>query len=224
MGRPLASGWLGLAAGGRADTTIVLLDCSPSMQQQGDAAPISKLDAGRRRLAETLATLGSSRWVLIERALPRRLASWTRRKTSRSSPCTGPTSAEADLPAMLEAARDYIKANRAGRTEISDLLRTSARTIGMPTAGRGTPSAAVSSNCRRGSASISWRILKRARQPGRARDRCPPATVGQQAELLVSLLLLREGNKNDKATVPVGFEIDGARTEVNVEMTGPQYG
>ena len=33
-------------------------------------------------------------------------------------PCTGPTSAEADLPAMLQAARDYIQANRTGRTEI----------------------------------------------------------------------------------------------------------
>src|SRR5271163_923372 len=33
VGRPLASGVLGLAGGGRADTTIVLLDCSPSMQQ-----------------------------------------------------------------------------------------------------------------------------------------------------------------------------------------------
>src|SRR5580658_7057218 len=35
VARPLASGWLGLAAGGQADTTIVLLDRSPSMQQTG---------------------------------------------------------------------------------------------------------------------------------------------------------------------------------------------
>src|SRR5262245_26455570 len=33
VSRPLASGWIGFAAGGRADTTIVLLDRSPSMQQ-----------------------------------------------------------------------------------------------------------------------------------------------------------------------------------------------
>src|ERR1700749_1164149 len=33
VSRPLASGWLGLAAGSRADTTIVLLDRSPSMEQ-----------------------------------------------------------------------------------------------------------------------------------------------------------------------------------------------
>ena len=33
VSRPLAGGWLGLTAGGRADTTIVVLDRSPSMQQ-----------------------------------------------------------------------------------------------------------------------------------------------------------------------------------------------
>ena len=32
VSRPLASGWLGLAGGGRADTTLILLDRSPSMQ------------------------------------------------------------------------------------------------------------------------------------------------------------------------------------------------
>ena len=37
VSRPLASGWLGLAAGGRPDTTIILLDRSPSMQQAGVA-------------------------------------------------------------------------------------------------------------------------------------------------------------------------------------------
>src|ERR1700681_4268638 len=35
VSRPLTGGWLGLVAGGRADTTIVLLDRSPSMEQSG---------------------------------------------------------------------------------------------------------------------------------------------------------------------------------------------
>src|SRR5947208_12090501 len=32
VSRPLASGWLGRATGGRPDTTVILLDRSPSMQ------------------------------------------------------------------------------------------------------------------------------------------------------------------------------------------------
>src|SRR5215469_752999 len=71
VSRPLAGGWLGLAGGGRADTTIVVLDRSPSMQQGAAGAGGSKLDTGRRQLAQTLATLGSSRWVLIESATNR---------------------------------------------------------------------------------------------------------------------------------------------------------
>ena len=59
VSRPLASGWLGLAAGGQADTTIILLDRSPSMQQAGAGAAASKLETGRQQLAATLATLGS---------------------------------------------------------------------------------------------------------------------------------------------------------------------
>src|SRR6185312_12441649 len=43
IARPLASGWLGFAAGGQADTTIILLDRSPSMQQRGAGTGESKL-------------------------------------------------------------------------------------------------------------------------------------------------------------------------------------
>src|SRR6516162_5579360 len=68
VSRPLVSGWLGRVAGGRPDTTIILLDRSPSMRQQAPGTLISKLDAGRRQLARTLEVLGSSRWVLIESA------------------------------------------------------------------------------------------------------------------------------------------------------------
>src|SRR5436309_2177034 len=60
--RPLTGGWLGRAAGGRPDTTILLVDRSPSMQQRGLGADGSKLETGRRRLARTLRTIGSSRW------------------------------------------------------------------------------------------------------------------------------------------------------------------
>ena len=57
VSRPLSGGWLGLAAGGRADTTIVVLDRSPSMQQVGADARGSKLATGLRQLVATLETL-----------------------------------------------------------------------------------------------------------------------------------------------------------------------
>src|SRR5947207_4710868 len=66
VSRPLAGGWLGRAGGGRPDTTIILLDRSPSMRQQGPGTVVSKLEAGRRQLARTLGVIGSGRWVLVE--------------------------------------------------------------------------------------------------------------------------------------------------------------
>src|SRR3954447_11977445 len=117
VSRPLAGGWLGRAGGGKPDTTIILLDRSPSMRQQTAGTVISKLDAGRHQLARTLPVLGSGRWVLIE--------STTNVAHEIESPAdlvklasTEPTGTTADLPAMLEAARDYIRTIQSGRTEI----------------------------------------------------------------------------------------------------------
>src|SRR5262245_59293603 len=117
VSRPLASGWLGLTAGGRADTTIILLDRSPTMQQRDSSASISKLFTGRTQLAQALSMLGSSRWVLIDSATnkARELESPA---ALNNLPTTEPVSASADLPSMLQTAHDYIQANRSGRTEI----------------------------------------------------------------------------------------------------------
>src|SRR5271156_5398490 len=100
VSRPLSGGWLGLTAGGRADTTIVVLDRSPSMQQVGADARGSKLETGVRQLVSTLETLGSARWVLIDSNTdkPRELDKIADLLTT---PGATPSSASADLPAML---------------------------------------------------------------------------------------------------------------------------
>jgi len=217
VSRPLAGGWLGLTAGGRADTTIILLDRSPSMQQVGSDARGSKLETGRRQLVQTLETLGSARWVLIESttAKPRELESVADLLTS---PDTGPASASADLPAMLLAARDYIKANKAGRTEIwicSDLRENDWNAesgrwqvlrdgfIELPQGVRfhllAYPQTAP------GNLSVRVTDVRRRK-------------TGDQAEVLLTLRLAREGGADDKESVPVQFEIDQARSEVSVEL------
>src|SRR3954468_23918976 len=65
VSRPLASGWVGLAGGGKTDTTIILLYRSPSMQQQAAGSGESKLQTGRQQLVQILSTLSSNRYVLI---------------------------------------------------------------------------------------------------------------------------------------------------------------
>jgi len=104
VARPLASGWLGWAAGTKADTTLVLLDRSPSMQQTSASGGLSKLETARAQLASTLATLGSNRWLLIDglNPQPREL---TGPKQLADAALAEPLSTPADLPTLLEQAR-----------------------------------------------------------------------------------------------------------------------
>lgn len=238
ISRPLASGWLGLTAGGRADTTIILLDRSPSMRQQGNGTVVSKLEAGRQQLARTLNMLGSARWVLIESTsnVPREIES---PDALLHLPSAEPTSASADLPAMLQAARDYIQANKSGRTEIwicSDIRQNdwnaeSGRWQALRDAflefSQGIrfhllayPDVAT------GNVSVRVTNVRRLQ-------------TSDSAELLVSLKLMQEGADTNptrergiedntpsltrRVSIPVTIEIEGARSEVTVEMTGATF-
>jgi hypothetical protein len=222
ISRPLMSGWFGRVVAGRPDTTIILIDRSPSMRQQGPGTVVSKLDAGRHQLAQTLEVLGSGRWVLIESTsnVPQEIESPAALLRLAS---VEPASTSADLPAMLEAARDYIRVNRPGRTEIwicSDLRQNDWNTD-----------------------SARWQALRESflefPQGARIHLLAYPDVAGGNvavrvtnvrrletadgAELRLSLKLLREGNADTKLSVPVQFEIEGARSEFTVEMDGPTF-
>lgn len=220
VARPLASGWLGLAAGGQTDTTLILLDRSPSMQQRGQGTGESKLETGKHQLIQALQTLGSSRWVLIESAThePHELE---KPAALANLPNAGAASSSSDLPTMLQSAYDYMRGNQAGRTEIwicSDLREND----WTPESGR-------------------WSTLRDAllELPQSVRIHLlaypqPPATntsirvtnvrrlvSSEGVELLVSVKLSRQGFDDGKATIPVEFDIEGARSTVNVEVNGP---
>jgi hypothetical protein len=222
VSRPLISGWLGRVAGGRPDTTIILLDRSPSMRQQSPGTVISKLDAGRQQLARTLAVLGSGRWVLIESTTnvaqeiesPGALLKLAEAESASTS---------ADLPAMLEAARDYIRANRPGRTEIwicSDLRQNdwsadSARWQALRDSFLEFPQGIrlhllAYADVAGGNVAVQVTNVRRQQ-------------TADNAELLISLKLLREGGADAKLSLPVQFEIEGARSELTIEMDGPTY-
>ncbi|HEX7377292.1 MAG TPA: BatA domain-containing protein [Pirellulales bacterium] len=216
VSRPLASGWLGWLTTGHADTTILLLDRSPSMSETSGGR--SKLAAARRQLAETLGRFPSTRWVLIESAAPR-----PRELESPAAlaqlPETGPTSAAADLPAMLAAARDYITANQAGRCEIwicSDLREADwnaddARWSKLRSSFAGLPQP------------VRFHLLAYAQPPqGNLAVRVTALRrrkLGEEAELLVSLRLSRAAS-GDALSVPVQFDLGGARSTLNVELSG----
>lgn len=219
VSRPLAGGWLGLAAGGAPDTTLVLVDRSPSMRQVGAGGGESKLAAGLRQLATTLATVGSSRWVLIEsgRAEPRELES---PETLVDLPETGPTDASADIPALLQAAQDYIRDTNPGRTEVW-LLSDVRRNDWDPESGRWPALRDAFLQFPQG---VRFHLLAYPEpSPGNLGilvDEARRRETSAGAELVVSLRVIREGGVEAEETVPVRFEIGGARSEVAVALTG----
>ena len=220
VSRPLAGGWLGTTVGGRADTTIVLLDRSPSMQQSRTSGG-SKLDTGRRQLADTLKTLGSTKWVLIESGTnrPREMES---PEALLNTPPAGPISASSDFPGMLEAARNYIQANKPGRTEIwicSDMRKNDwneddGRWPALREAFLGFTQGVrihLLAYPRTAPANLSVRVTDVRKQK-----------AGEGAELLLSLRLLKDSFEAGRQSVPIQFEIDGARSETVFELDGPR--
>ncbi len=221
ISRPLAGGWVGRAGGGRPETTIVLVDRSPSLAQKGDGDGGSKLETGRRQLASALKTIGSARWVLIEGGTnaAREIDSID---VLASSPAVEGVASPSDLPAMLGSARDYIRSNKPGRTEVwvlSDLRENdwnaeSGRWQALRESFREFPQAVrfhLLAYPQAAPGNLSVRVTEAKRQK-----------AGDASELLVSLSLKREGPEDPsfRATVPIQFEIGGARTEVPVEIAG----
>ncbi len=219
VSRPLAGGWLGLAAGGRPDVTMVLVDRSPSMQETAQGMPGGKLETALARLVPTLETLGSDRFVLIESTANAARPLENPRELLRS-PDLGPASASADLPGMLQTAYDYIKANKVGRTEIwivSDLRENDWNAE----SGRWRALHDGFADLTQG---VRFHLLAypdsdaenlRLRVTGVRRRK-----AGDGIELLVSLRIEREGRQDAKESIPVQFEIDGARSEATVELVG----
>ena len=225
--QPAAGGRLA-GPGGRRTVPTRRSSCSTARPACSRAAPAAAARSWRPAggsSSRTLETLGSGRWVLIESATnqPRELESPDAlldlaEHRARSS-------ASADLPAMLLAAHDYIQANKSGRTEIwicSDLrendwnaderpLAGAARRLPRVPAGRAVPPAGLSPRPR--PSNLAVRVTDVRRQQ-----------TGDGAELLVSLAdRPRRRRRRPRQSIPVQFEIDGARSELTVEMAGPKF-
>ena len=123
---------------------------------------------------------------------------------------------------MLQAARDYIKANKVGRTEIwicsddrsNDWATDSGRWQALRDEFQQFPQGVrfhLLAYPQAASRNLSVRVTGVRRQK-----------TGDGAELLVSLKLARQDGGEGRESVPVQFEIDGARSEVAVNLAGPE--
>ena len=113
---------------GQADTAIILLDRSASMQQQQVQTGQSKRSTALSKLAELFDSQGAGTQLVLIESTENRALPIDSLDAILESPATSATSTAADIPRLLQTALDYVVDNQVGRTDIwicSDLRENS---------------------------------------------------------------------------------------------------
>ncbi|MDF1811422.1 MAG: BatA domain-containing protein [Verrucomicrobiales bacterium] len=217
--RPLASGWLALGSGGKADTVIILLDRSASMEQQNLETGISKRSTALEKIADVLGkTARGSRIVLIESA--------GLEKTEISDPSdlldlptTTASDTAANIPDLLQAALDYIATDQSGRTDVwlaSDLRSSD----WQPGSGRWDTLRGAFSELE----GVSFYLLN---YPEVENDNLAVSVSNlvrrrgpEGMELIMDLDIVKQSSDKEAVTVPVELTVNGARTAETMTVNG----
>ena len=220
--RPLASGWIALTAGGKAETVLVLLDRSASMEQQNLETGKSKRSTALEKLADVLEkTAQGSRIVLIDSAglEPTELS---QPKDLIDLPSAAPTDTSANIPELLQAALDYIASDRSGPVDVwlaSDLRASD----WQPAAGQWETLRASFAELE----GVSFYLLNYPdAQSENFAVSVPQLTRRRGAEgleLVLDLLIRRQSpSSQDSVTLPVEFTVNGARTVEEFTLNGSE--
>ena len=221
IARPLSSGWLGSMVGSKSDTVLILLDRSPSMEQQDPLTLVSKRETALRKLSELLETTGEGKRVLLIESTALRTEE-INPKQLQELPNVTPTDTESDIPGMLQSALEYLVSNEVGQADVwlaSDLRENDWRSDD----GRWGA-------LREGFAEregVRFHLLT-YEQPGdenfavsvsnvRKRD------VGGSAELLLDVTVKRDSENQTARTVPLEFVVNGARSVLEIEIAKDEF-
>jgi hypothetical protein len=224
VGRPLAGGWLGLT-GGAPDTVLILLDRSASMEQTDLATGVSKRMAGLRNLAKAIndTTGRRSRLVLIDSALGKPLP-LDRADALLDVPQTEATDTAADIPALMQAALDYITTNKTGRTDVW-LLSDLQQSDWDPSGGRWQTLRSAFASLQ----GVRFHLLCYPEPaPGDLAvtvDHVTRRESGEKAELLLDLRIVRRlgaGEHPEPVDVPLRFVVNGISTTAKVTLKESQ--
>ncbi len=238
LGRPIAGGWAARVAGERLDQVVLILDRSSSMGEEVDGLPETKLAFGLRTAEEALAIAAPRELIVVDATRPGEVLRPEGLRPDgpgsegldvlRELAFDEATSASSDLLAAFETAAGYIEGAGAGRTEVW-VLTDAQREDWNPEAGGWK---AVTEELARASGGGGARIRLTTfpeiaddnlgvRVEGVRRE-----SEGEAAELVLDLVVTRaaatDASGDTAMRVPVAVEVGGARTTVEVELTGKE--
>ncbi|GAB5441522.1 MAG: BatA domain-containing protein [Fuerstiella sp.] len=221
LSRPMAGGWLGLTASDVPETTIIVLDRSVSMEEQDPRTGESKRSTALEKLTELVRRTESGTRVVLFDSATREPLEITSIAELSSLPAAGPTSTTANIPALLQQVSEFITNSESGRTDIwvcSDLRHSD----WSPTAGRWE-------TIRREFTEREGVRLFMLTYPQVAEKNVSVRVRGVHrretldgAELVMDIHLQQSGNSQQPHPVQLTVIIDGARSQLNLEMTGPE--
>ena len=221
ISRPMSGGWLGLTTSGAPEMTVVILDRSVSMEEEDPTTGQSKRETALEKLSGALKDLGrNTRIALFDSATGERhdLAS---SDALTELPEVASTATHADIPALMQEATEYILTNEAGRTDVwicSDLRQSDWN----PSGGRWE---SVREQLRNRDGVRLYLLAYQDLAP----DNLSVSVSGvhrretfEGAELVMDLKLTRATPTSEPIKVPVTFVIGGARSTIDLELTGNQ--
>ncbi len=219
LSRPMSSGWLGLTAGSQPETTIIVLDRSASMAEQGSSTGISKRETALQKLSSLITNTAQNSQLVLFDSVSQQPLVINSAADLLDLPETEGTATTADIPGLLERVVEYMSSNQTGRTDIwicSDLRQTDWN----PSGGRWEAIREQVAN-REG---VRFYLLT---YPDVADENVSVSISGvhrretaNTAELVFDIKLNRTTSTDSPLQIPLNIVINGARSTLNVEMTG----
>ncbi len=217
ISRPLSGGWLGSIGFAKPDVTMILLDRSASMEAQDLQAGESKRSTALKRLAHLLEQGDYGTYLLLIDSATGRMQKVDSPKALLSLPMTEASATSANIPSMLETSLTYLKANNTGRADIwicSDLRendwavdsgRWEAITEEFAQVEGVNHFLLAYSETASSNLSVRVENVQRWQQ-------------GNNAELLLDVIVRSEGNNTAIQRVPIAFEVNKVSSVVEVEL------
>ena len=216
ISRPLVGGFFGWG-GGKAETIILILDRSASMEQQSPNSNISKRVSAINSVRKSLEELNSPRLVLIDSA------SGTAQEVPSPDAleelsATSATDTKASISSLISTAIDYILDGSLGKTEIwvaSDLQRSD----WAPEEGRWD---AIRAGLNDLPQETTLRVLSLASAP---KDNYSIRVLSSRRsdDNLVLDLALTRSDTDGPAAIPVTYNINGTATSDKINIDSQTY-